>query len=116
MSFESETEERLKDVEEFVKLFHQTTMQEAVQTHRDSASFMALYAIVCEIACHLGVSAEAFLRHYEIRRHYFYDYYIAKIAKTSPKVAEAVDQRSPNSAPPHSSFPPLFDPPPQGKT
>ncbi len=108
----SEIERRIDALERLAHFFHDSDTSRIAESQRDRSAFMALYSIVLEIAAYHGISDTAFLRHWEIRNHYYYDYYIAAAVKMSPELAHAIDERSPNAAPPKEGFPPLFDSPP----
>jgi hypothetical protein len=64
--------------------------------------------MVAEIAAQHGISDAAFLRHWQIRKAWFYQHFVEQAAKLSPELAEAIDERSPNAARPKDAFPPLF--------
>jgi len=103
-----EIKRRIDALEHLADSFHDSDTSRIAESQRDHAGFMALYAIVQEIAARQGISDADFFRHWEIRRRYFYDYYIAETARISPELASAIDERSPNAVPPKDGFPPLF--------
>jgi len=104
----SEIKRRIDALEHLAHSLHDSDTSRIAESQRDAAGFMALYVIVQEIAARYGVSDAEFFRHWEIRRRYFYDYYIAQTARISPELASAIDERSPNAVPPKKGFPPLF--------
>ncbi len=104
----SEIERRIYALEQLAHSFHDDGKNAIAELQKDRAAFMGLYCMVAEIAEQHGISDPEFLRHWEIRRRYFYDYYVAELAKISEELAQAIDERSPNAARPPEGFPPLF--------
>jgi hypothetical protein len=104
----SEIKRRIDALEHLAQSFHDSDTLRIGESQRAHAGFMALYAIVQEIAAHYGISDAEFFRHWDIRWRYFYDRNIAQTASISPELASAIDERSPNAVPPKESFPPLF--------
>ena len=95
----SEIKRRIDALDHLADSFHDSDTSRIAESQRDHGGFMALYAIVQEIAARQGISDAEFFRHWEIRRRYFYDYYIAETARFSPELASAIDERSPNAVP-----------------